>query len=133
STRPSAPKSGLACRTAKAPNNPQSAGWFLQTEELILAESGTGEHRGPPGVAEKRVLRLLQGPAATALPADKREGTMSGNRIVGIVIAVAGIALLMVGLNSSQAPVDQVTETLTGRFTQETMVYLIAGIVAIVG
>jgi drug/metabolite transporter (DMT)-like permease len=58
---------------------------------------------------------------------------MSGNRIVGIVVAVAGVALLVVGLNSSQAPVDQVTETLTGRFTQGTMVYLIAGIVAIVG
>jgi uncharacterized membrane protein len=68
-----------------------------------------------------------------ALPADNREGLMSGNRIVGIVIAVAGIALLVIGFNSSQAPVDQVAETLTGRFTQGTMAYLIAGIVAIVG
>ena len=68
-----------------------------------------------------------------ALPGDNREGLMSGNRIVGIVIAVAGIALLVIGFNSSQAPVDQVAETLTGRFTQGTMVYLIAGIVAIVG
>jgi hypothetical protein len=41
--------------------------------------------------------------------------------------------LLVVGLNSSQAPVDQVTETLTGRYTHSTMVYLIVGIVAIVG
>ena len=58
---------------------------------------------------------------------------MSGSRIVGVVVAIAGIALLVVGLNSSQAPVDQVAETLTGRFTHSTMVYLIAGIVAIVG
>lgn len=58
---------------------------------------------------------------------------MSGSRIVGVVVAIAGIALLVVGLNSSQAPVDQVTETLTGRFTHATMVYLIGGIVAIVG
>jgi drug/metabolite transporter (DMT)-like permease len=58
---------------------------------------------------------------------------MTGSRIVGIVVAVAGIALLVVGLNSSQAPVDQVTETLTGRYTHSTMVYLIVGIVAIVG
>jgi LPXTG-motif cell wall-anchored protein len=58
---------------------------------------------------------------------------MSGNRIIGLVLVVVGIVLLVFGMNASQAPVDQVTQTFTGRFTQTTMTYLIIGIIAIVG
>ena len=58
---------------------------------------------------------------------------MSGNRIIGLVLVVVGIVLLVFGMNASQAPVDQVTQTFTGRFTQTTMTYLIIGIVAVVG
>jgi hypothetical protein len=58
---------------------------------------------------------------------------MSGNRIVGIVILAVGIVLVIFGLNASQAPLDQVSQTVTGRFTQTTMMYLIIGIIAIVG
>jgi len=58
---------------------------------------------------------------------------MSGNRIIGLVLVVVGIVLLVFGMNASQAPVDQVTQTFTGRFTQTTMTYIILGIVAVVG
>jgi uncharacterized membrane protein YidH (DUF202 family) len=58
---------------------------------------------------------------------------MSGNRIIGLVLVVVGIVLLVFGMNASQAPVDQVTQTFTGRFTQTTMTYLIIRIIAVVG
>jgi hypothetical protein len=58
---------------------------------------------------------------------------MSRNRIIGIVILAVGIVLVIFGLNASQAPLDQVSQTVTGRFTQTTMMYLIIGIIAIVG
>ncbi len=58
---------------------------------------------------------------------------MSGNRIIGIIILAIGIVLLVFGMNASQAPLDQVSQTFTGRFTQTTMMYLIIGIVAVVG
>ena len=58
---------------------------------------------------------------------------MSGNRIIGLILVVVGIVLLVFGMNASQAPVDQVTQTFTGRFTQTTMTYLIIGIIAVVG
>jgi hypothetical protein len=58
---------------------------------------------------------------------------MSRNRLIGIVILAVGIVLVIFGLNASQAPLDQVSQTVTGRFTQTTMMYLIIGIIAIVG
>lgn len=58
---------------------------------------------------------------------------MSGNRIIGLVILAVGIILLVFGMNASQAPIDQVAQTFTGRFTQTTMTYLIIGVIAVVG
>jgi hypothetical protein len=58
---------------------------------------------------------------------------MSGNRIVGIVILAVGVVLLIFGMNASHAPIDQIAETFTGRYTQTTMTYLIIGIVAVIG
>ncbi|HWI27685.1 MAG TPA: DUF3185 family protein [Stellaceae bacterium] len=58
---------------------------------------------------------------------------MSSVRVIGIVVAIIGAVLLFFGLNSSHSFVDRASETLTGRYTQDTMVYLIVGIVALVG
>lgn len=58
---------------------------------------------------------------------------MSSVRIIGIVVAVVGAVLLYFGLNSSHSFVDQASQTLTGRYTHDTMVYIIIGIVALVG
>lgn len=51
-------------------------------------------------------------------------------RIIGIVLLVVGIILLFFGWNASQSLGDQVAETFTGRFTDETMWYLIGGAAA---
>lgn len=57
---------------------------------------------------------------------------MSPQRIVGIILIVAGLALLVVGLNSSESVADQISETFTGRFTKETMWYIIGGLISAV-
>ena len=53
---------------------------------------------------------------------------MNSQRIIGIVLVVIGIALLIVGMNSSHSVADQVSNTFTGRFTQATTWYIIGGI-----
>jgi hypothetical protein len=58
---------------------------------------------------------------------------MSGIRVLGIVVAIAGAVLLYFGLNGSHSLVDRASESLTGRYTQETMTYIVIGIVALVG
>lgn len=45
---------------------------------------------------------------------------MNTQRIVGIVMIVIGVILFIVGMNSSESVVDQVSETFTGRFTRDT-------------
>lgn len=52
---------------------------------------------------------------------------MSAMRILGIVAFVAGAVMLAFAFNASRAPVDQVANALTGRYTDNTMWYLIAG------
>jgi hypothetical protein len=58
---------------------------------------------------------------------------MSGVRVIGVVIAIIGIVLLVFGLNASHSFVDRASETVTGRYTHETMVYLIVGAAALIG
>lgn len=52
---------------------------------------------------------------------------MNTQRVIGIALIVLGVVLLIVGFNSSESLVDQVSETFTGRFTQTTMRYIIGG------
>lgn len=52
---------------------------------------------------------------------------MGSSKLVGIVLLVVGIALLYFGYQSTQSVGDQISETLTGRFTDNTMWYLIGG------
>src|SRR6185312_9732581 len=74
-------------------------------------------------------------PSAGAVCRKSKTGTgfMSGIRVVGIIIAIIGAVVLYIGLNASHSLVDRASEALTGRYTQETMVYSIVGIVALVG
>lgn len=58
---------------------------------------------------------------------------MSITKIVGIVLVGVGVILLFFAYQSSQAVGDQVTELLTGRFTDKTMWYLISGVAALIG
>lgn len=57
---------------------------------------------------------------------------MAGPKLLGIILLVVGVILLIFGFNASQSLGDQVAETFTGRFTDETMWYLIGGAVAVV-
>jgi Protein of unknown function (DUF3185) len=58
---------------------------------------------------------------------------MSGVRLIGIVVAIVGAVLLYFGLTASDSLVDQASKTFTGRFTQETMVYIGVGLAALIG
>ncbi|HEX9490696.1 MAG TPA: DUF3185 family protein [Stellaceae bacterium] len=58
---------------------------------------------------------------------------MSGIRVLGIVLAVVGAVILVVGLNASHSLVDQASQTFIGRYTQGTMAYIVVGLGALVG
>ncbi len=58
---------------------------------------------------------------------------MSMIRIVGLVLLAVGVTLLVFGYNASQSVGERIVEGFTGRFTDQTMWYLIGGIAAIVG
>lgn len=59
---------------------------------------------------------------------------MHWTRILGIALLVAGAIALFMGWNASESLTEQVSETLTGRYTEDTRRYLIAGgVAAVVG
>ena len=57
---------------------------------------------------------------------------MTQTKIIGLVALALGAVLLFFAWRASQAPMDQMSEALTGRFTGNTMWYLLGGIVAVV-
>jgi hypothetical protein len=59
---------------------------------------------------------------------------VSGSKIAGIVLLVVGAILLYFGFNATDSVGEQVVEGVTGRYTDETMWYLIGGgVAAVVG
>lgn len=52
---------------------------------------------------------------------------MKSNRILALVLLVVGVILLFFAYQSSQSLGDQVTEAVTGRFTDSTTWYLLLG------
>lgn len=54
-------------------------------------------------------------------------------QILGAVALVIGVVLMGLAYHASNAPMDQVSNAITGRFTDQTMWYLILGIAAAVG
>ncbi|MFO7983582.1 MAG: DUF3185 family protein [Desulfuromonadales bacterium] len=52
---------------------------------------------------------------------------MNKVKTVGIVLLVLGAVLLFFGYNAATAPMEEIGEALTGRYSDETMMYLIAG------
>lgn len=57
---------------------------------------------------------------------------MTQTRILGLVATAIGVLLLFFAWRASNAPMDQMSEALTGRFTGNTMWYLLAGVGAVV-
>lgn len=54
-------------------------------------------------------------------------------RIIGIVLFVVGLVLLYMGYTATDSVTEQISETFTGRYTEETRWYLIGGAAASVG
>ncbi|QKK01348.1 MAG: DUF3185 family protein [Pseudomonadota bacterium] len=57
---------------------------------------------------------------------------MSTNRLIGIILIVIGGGLLYFGLQATGSLAEEVHETFTGRFTDETTWYLLGGGAALV-
>lgn len=55
---------------------------------------------------------------------------MHWSRILGIALIVGGAILLFMGFNASESITEEVHESLTGRFTDDTTTYLIGGGIA---
>ena len=53
---------------------------------------------------------------------------MNASQMAGIVALVLGAVLLGFAYHSSNAPLDQISSTLTGHYTNQTMWYLLGGI-----
>ena len=58
---------------------------------------------------------------------------MRMTQILGAVALVIGLVLLGFAYQAANAPMEQVSDALTGRYTNQTMWYLIVGIAAAVG
>lgn len=57
---------------------------------------------------------------------------MSQSKILGLVALAVGSLLLFFAWRASDTPVEQISEALTGRYTENTMVYLIGGLIGVV-
>ncbi|MDZ7645456.1 MAG: DUF3185 family protein [Woeseiaceae bacterium] len=57
---------------------------------------------------------------------------MSQNKTIGIVLLVVAAIALYFGFNAMNSPAEEVSEAVTGQYTDQTMFYLIGGAVAAV-
>lgn len=55
---------------------------------------------------------------------------MSTQRIVGIILVVAGIVLFVIGVNASDSFADRWSNFFTGHFTDATVWYMVGGAAA---
>ena len=55
------------------------------------------------------------------------------NQIIGVVVLAIGVALLAVAYHSTNAPLEKFSNTITGRYSNETMWYFAVGIAATIG
>jgi drug/metabolite transporter (DMT)-like permease len=58
---------------------------------------------------------------------------MEMKRIIGVVVFVIGVAVLFFAFHSTDAPLERLSDTMTGRYSNETMWYFAVGIAAAVG
>jgi hypothetical protein len=57
---------------------------------------------------------------------------MRTKAIIGVVLLVVGVIMLYFGLNATDSPIENARETLTGQYSNQTMLYLIGGGAAVV-
>jgi succinate dehydrogenase hydrophobic anchor subunit len=58
---------------------------------------------------------------------------MDIKRVLGVVILVIGVVLLGFAFHSSNAPLEQLSDSMTGRYSDETMLLFMIGTAAAVG
>jgi hypothetical protein len=58
---------------------------------------------------------------------------MTKYRILGLVAFAIGLLLMKFGYDATQAPVEELSNKLTGNYTDHTMWYFAGGVVAMVG
>ncbi len=59
---------------------------------------------------------------------------MKQTKLLGIILFAVGAVLLFFGLNAANSPIEEIGEALTGRYSNETMLYLVGGaVLAVVG
>ncbi|MBA3603640.1 MAG: DUF3185 family protein [Parachlamydiaceae bacterium] len=56
-----------------------------------------------------------------------------GIRTLALIALVVGIILLGFGINSTQAVTEKVVEGVSGRYTDNTMWYILSGVAMIIG
>jgi hypothetical protein len=56
---------------------------------------------------------------------------MKDDKLLGFILLVAGATLLLFGWRSSESLGEQLTETITGRFTDQTMMFIVGGAVCL--
>ena len=57
---------------------------------------------------------------------------MTQSSLIGLVALVVGVALLYFAWQGTNAPADQLSEAMTGRFTSSTLWFLIVGLIGVV-
>ncbi|MBF0370327.1 MAG: DUF3185 family protein [Magnetococcales bacterium] len=57
---------------------------------------------------------------------------MTMKKTIGIAVFAVGALILWFAYNASQAPAEELANTITGRYSDETMLYFVVGIAATV-
>ena len=57
---------------------------------------------------------------------------MAIGRIIGLVILAVGIMLFLFGMSAANAPLEEISKTFTGQYSDQTTLFLIGGVVAMV-
>lgn len=52
---------------------------------------------------------------------------MNQKRVLGLGLVIVGAILLYFGFNQANSALGEISETLTGKYSDETMTYLISG------
>ena len=55
---------------------------------------------------------------------------MNNSKLIGIALLVLGLILLYFGINATDSPTEEIGEALTGKYSDNTMMYLMGGGVA---
>jgi drug/metabolite transporter (DMT)-like permease len=58
---------------------------------------------------------------------------MDMKRVIGVVVLAIGAVLLGFAYHATNAPMEKISDAMTGRYSNETMWYFAAGIAAVVG